>query len=56
VVDSQYLGAEIRLTCQLDVGGNLVVSVPSTQARIVSRDEVVALTWDSSAVFEVSDS
>ncbi|NDA00562.1 MAG: ABC transporter ATP-binding protein, partial [Acidimicrobiia bacterium] len=44
VVDSQYLGAEIRLTCQLDVGGNLVVSVPSTQARIVSRDEVVALT------------
>ncbi|MFZ9806345.1 MAG: ABC transporter ATP-binding protein [Ilumatobacteraceae bacterium] len=56
VVDSQYLGAEIRLTCQLDVGGNLVVSVPSTQCRIVSRDEVVALTWDSSAVFEVSDS
>ena len=56
VVDSQYLGAEIRLTCRLDAGGNVVASVPSAQARIASRDEVVALTWDSSAVFEVSGS
>jgi ABC-type Fe3+/spermidine/putrescine transport system ATPase subunit len=56
VVDSQYLGAEVRLTCRLDAGGNVVASVPSAQARIASRDEAVALTWDSSAVFEVSDS
>lgn len=56
VVDSQYLGAEIRLTCRLEAGGNVVASVPSAQARIASRDEAVALAWDSSAVFEVSDS
>ncbi|NBR92898.1 MAG: TOBE domain-containing protein, partial [Actinobacteria bacterium] len=41
VVDSQYLGAEIRLTCRLDAGGNVVASVPSTQSRIASRDQVV---------------
>ena len=56
VVDSQYLGAEIRLTCRLDSGGNVVASIPSAQARIASRDQVVVLTLDSSAVFEVSDS
>lgn len=54
VVDSVYLGAEIRLTCRLDAGCNVVVSAPSTQAQIASRDEQVALAWDSSAVFEVS--
>ena len=56
VVDSQYLGAEIRLACRLVAGGNVVASVPSTQSQIASRDQVVVLTWDSSAVFEVSDS
>ncbi|NBY56935.1 MAG: ATP-binding cassette domain-containing protein [Actinobacteria bacterium] len=33
VVDSQYLGAEIRLACRLVAGGNVVASVPSTQLR-----------------------
>lgn len=56
VVDSQYLGAEMRITCRLDSGVIVVASVPSAQARIASRDEAVALSWEPSAVFEVSAS
>jgi putative spermidine/putrescine transport system ATP-binding protein len=55
VVDSQYLGAEIRLTCRLEGGGIVVASIPSTQERAPSRDEQVTLSWEPQAVFEVTD-
>ena len=55
VVDAQYLGAEIRLACALDSGGNVVVSIPSTLENAPSRGEQVRVTWDSRAVFEVTD-
>ncbi|MFM8506825.1 MAG: ABC transporter ATP-binding protein [Actinomycetota bacterium] len=55
VVDAQYLGAEIRLTCSLDAGANVVASIPSTQERATRRDEPVKLSWDPQAVFEVTN-
>ena len=55
VLDAQYLGAEIRLTCRLEDGGNVVASIPSTQERAPSRDEPVKLSWEPQAVFEVTD-
>ena len=55
VVDSQYLGAEIRLTCLLDGGGNVVASIPGTQEGAPSRDEQVKVSWQQQAVFEVAE-
>ncbi|MFM8777039.1 MAG: ABC transporter ATP-binding protein [Actinomycetota bacterium] len=55
VVEAQYLGAEIRLTCKFDAGGNVIASIPSTRERAMQRDELVKLSWDPQAVFEVTD-
>lgn len=55
VVDAQYLGAEVRLSCELGGGGKVVVSVPSANVRIPSVDDSVTLTWDPDAVFVVAE-
>jgi putative spermidine/putrescine transport system ATP-binding protein len=55
VVDSQYLGAEIRLSCALDAGCNVVVSIPSSLENAPSRGQEVRVTWDPQAVFGVTD-
>ncbi|MFM7258265.1 MAG: ABC transporter ATP-binding protein [Acidimicrobiaceae bacterium] len=55
VVDAQYLGAEIRLTCKLDAGASVVASIPGTQERATTQGETVRLSWDPQAVFEVTD-
>jgi putative spermidine/putrescine transport system ATP-binding protein len=55
VFDAQYLGAEVRLSCELDGGGNVVASVPSATARIPSVDDRVILEWDPDAVFVVAE-
>jgi putative spermidine/putrescine transport system ATP-binding protein len=55
VVDSQYLGAEIRLTCELASGGKVVASLPSTDNGIPTPHDIVSVSWDPQAVFQVTD-
>ncbi len=55
IVDSVYLGAEVRITCALVTGGKVVASVPGTNSGAVALDSEVRVSWDPSAVFEISE-
>ena len=53
VASVQYLGAEYRVHCTLDIGGTVVSSGPSDQFAEVRIGQRVSLTWNPDRVFEV---
>lgn len=53
VASVQYLGAEYRVYCTLDIGGTVVSSGPSDQFAEVRVGQRVSLTWNPNRVFEV---